>query len=41
MWLAEPEDSHQGFVDAPLLLRAHPAHELTESPGVDCADLLN
>ena len=39
--LAESQDGHQGLVDAPLLLRAHPAHELTESPSVDRADLLN
>ena len=41
MWLAESQDGHQGFVDAPLLLRAYPADEFTESPGVDCAHLLN
>jgi hypothetical protein len=41
MWLAEPQDGHQGFVDAPLLYRAYPADEFTEPPGVDCAHLLN
>ena len=41
MWLADPEDRHEGFVDAPLLLRGHSAHEFTELPGVDGADLFN
>src|SRR5215471_6179249 len=41
MQLAEPKDGHQGLIDAPLLLRVHPAYEFTKPPGVDGADLLN
>jgi len=41
MRLAEPKDGHQGVIDAPLLLRAHPAHEFTQPSCVDGADLLN
>ena len=41
MRLAKPKDSHQGVIDTPLLLRAHPAHELTKPSCVDGADLLN
>src|SRR5215831_6495978 len=41
MWLAEPKDGHQGLIDTPLLLRAHPAHEFTKPSGVDGTDLLN
>jgi hypothetical protein len=41
MRLAEPEDGHQGLIDAPLLLRAHPPHEFTKPSCVDGADLLN
>ena len=41
MLLAEPKDGHQGLVDAPLLLRTHPAHEFTKLSWVDRADLLN
>ena len=26
MRLAQPKDGHEGFVDAPLLLGAHPTH---------------
>src|SRR5262249_3950077 len=39
--LAEAEDSHQGLVDTPQLLRAHPANECTESADVDGTDLLD
>ena len=41
MLLAEPKDGHQGLVDAPLLLRTHPAHEFTKPSCVDRTDLLN
>src|SRR5215813_3786236 len=41
MRLAEPEDGHQGLIDTPLLLRAHPAHEFTQPCCVDGTDLLN
>ena len=41
MRLPEPEDGHHGLVDAPLLLRGHPAHQVTEPPGVNGANLLN
>ena len=41
MRLAEPEDGHQGLIDTPLLLRAHPAHEFTQPSCADGADLLN
>ena len=41
MRLAEPKDGHQGFIDAPLLLRAYPAHEFTQPSCVDGTDLLN
>ena len=39
--LTQSEDGHQGLIDTPLLLRAHPAHEFTKPPCVDGADLLN
>jgi len=41
MRLVEPKNGHQGLIDTPLLLRAHPAHEFTKPPRVDSADLLN
>src|SRR5262249_21672634 len=41
MRLAEPKDSHQSFIDTPLLLRAHLAHEFAEPSYVDGTDLLN
>ena len=41
MRLTQSEDGHQGLIDTPLLLRAHPAHEFTKPPCVDGADLLN
>jgi hypothetical protein len=41
MWLAEPKDGHQGLIDAPLLLRAHSAHEFTKPSCIHGADLLN
>src|SRR6266487_2252719 len=41
MRLSEPEDGHHGLVDAPLLLRGHPAHQVTEPPSVHGSDLLN
>lgn len=41
MLLTEPKDCHEGLIDAPLLLWAHPAHEVPEPSGVDGADLLN
>ena len=39
--LAKAKDGHQGLVDAPLLLRAYPGHQFTESAGADGADLLD
>jgi hypothetical protein len=39
--LAEPKDCHEGLIDTPLLLWAHPAHEFTEASCVNAADLLN
>ena len=39
--LAEPKDSHQGVIDTPLLLWAHPAYEFTEPSCVNSAHLLN
>jgi hypothetical protein len=41
MRLAQSKDGHESLVDAPLLLRAHPAHKLAEPGDVDRADLLN
>src|ERR1022692_3079409 len=39
--LAESQDGREGFVDAPLLVRADPAHQIAKPSDVDCADLLN
>jgi hypothetical protein len=41
MRLTQSEDGHQGLIDTPLLLRAHPAHKFTKPPCADGADLLN
>ena len=41
MQLAEPKNGHQGLIDAPLLLRVHPAYQFTKPTGVDGTDLLN
>ena len=41
MCLPQPEDGHQGLVDAPLLVRGHPAYQVTEPPSVHGSDLLN
>jgi hypothetical protein len=41
MRLAQSKDSQEGLVDPPLLLKAHPAYELTEPGRVDSAGLLN
>jgi hypothetical protein len=41
MRLAEPKDGHQGLIDTPLLLRAHPAHEFAKPSRVDGAELFN
>jgi len=41
MRLPEPEDGHHGLVDAPLLLRGHSAHQVTEPPGVNGVNLLH
>ena len=39
--LAETENSQKGFVDSPLLLGADPAYQVSETPGVDRAHLLD
>jgi hypothetical protein len=39
--LAESEDGREGFVDAPLLVRADSAHQIAKPSGIDCADLLH
>jgi hypothetical protein len=39
--LTQPKDSHECFVDAPLLLRGDPTDQLAEAARVDCADLLD
>jgi hypothetical protein len=41
MRLAQPEDGHEGLVNAPLLFRIDPAHQITEPPGVDGTDLFD
>jgi hypothetical protein len=39
--LPKPENGHQRFVNAPLLLRADPADKVSQAACVDCADLLD
>jgi hypothetical protein len=39
MRLAQPEDGHEGLVNAPLLFRVHPAYQITEPASVNGADL--
>lgn len=39
--LPEAEDGHQRFVDPPQLLGADMAHQCSETPRVDCTDLLD
>ncbi len=39
--LTEPEDGGESFVDTPLLVGGDVAHQFAESPGVDCANLLD
>ena len=41
MRLAEPQDGHQGLVNAPLLFRVYPAYQFTEAPSVNGARLFN
>lgn len=41
MALVQSEDGSECFVDTPLLLGTHPAHQFTEPSGVYRADLLH
>ena len=41
MRLAQPQDGHEGLVNAPLLFRVHPAYQITEPPSVNGADLFD
>jgi hypothetical protein len=39
--LLEAENGHERFIDSPLLLRANPAHKVSDPAGVDSSKLLN
>lgn len=41
MRLAQPQDGHEGLVNAPLLFRVHPAYQITEAPSVNGAGLFD